>query len=63
MPRNLDANLSAHLADGVIQPALFCQLAFANGPVNAWSGVGSLTWNDTTFLGVGQFGQISAIMT
>lgn len=61
MPRNLDSNLSAHLGDGVIQPAFFLSLEFRTGVVNAWTGVGPITWGGLTFQGVGNFGRISPI--
>jgi len=61
MPRNLDANLTAHLSDEVIQPAIFASLGFSSGTLNVWSGVGPFTANGTTFLGLGNFGEISPI--
>lgn len=42
-----------------VQPALFVQITFVNGPVNVWSGSGSITANGITYLGIGQFGGIS----
>lgn len=61
MPRNLDANLAAHLGDEVIQPAVFASLGFSSGTLNVWSGVGPFTWGGRTFLGLGNFGAISPI--
>lgn len=61
MPRALSTALATLFASGEIFPVIFVQLNFVSGPVNVWSGVGSITWNSTTWSGLGSLGDISAI--
>src|SRR5256885_5594916 len=44
-----------------MRPIVLCQLLFTSGYVYAWSGIGSLSWNGQTWLGVGSYGGISSI--
>ena len=60
MPRNLSSSMLAALSAPVINPALFCEITFANGPVYIWSGIGPVSWNSQTWIGVGSFLNISS---
>jgi hypothetical protein len=42
-------------------PALFIQAQFNTGTVYIWTGIGSLSWNGHTWVGVGTLASISAI--
>ena len=61
MSRELDPNLAAGLSSGEIQPFFLAQLSFKSQMVYAWTGVGNLTWNNQTFVGVGSVGKIGTI--
>lgn len=61
MPRNLTAALLAEFQAKNLRPAIFVQIQFTSGISYIWSGVGSVQWNGQTWLGVGAFGNISAI--
>lgn len=51
----------AALGSTQLFPAIFVEANFASGPVYLWSGIGSITWNGHTWLGVGSLGGVSAI--
>ena len=53
MPRITDGPTLAALAAGDVQPALFVQLTFSTATVYIWSGVGNLSWNGQTWIGLG----------
>jgi hypothetical protein len=53
MPRDLDSSIVAALQADSLQMAIFCTLTFASGVVNIWSGLGEITWQDTTWTGLG----------
>lgn len=61
MPRDVTSDMIAALSANLIRPALFVSCAFKNEVVYAWSGIGSITWNSHTWLGVGSLGSISSI--
>jgi hypothetical protein len=61
MPRSLDTNMEAALQLGLICPAILAVLTFRSSTQYVWSGVGPLTWNAMTFLGVGSLGKLGAI--
>lgn len=61
MARNLTAAQLAEITAQNLRPALFVSLAFTSGTVYLWSGVGSISWNGQTWLGVGDLGQVSPI--
>jgi hypothetical protein len=61
MPRPMSPAMLTGLTQGLLQPALFVSIAFANETLYIWSGIGSITWNGETWLGVGNLGGISMI--
>jgi hypothetical protein len=62
MPRTLTSSAIAQLKATKVRPAFFVSMAFANETVYAWTGVGSLSWDGHTWLGVGILGEVSAIV-
>lgn len=59
--RSLTPDTIAQLTSSVIRPIFLVSLAFANETVYVWSGVGTLSWNGQSWLGIGDLGKISAI--
>jgi hypothetical protein len=62
MPRDLSAGMLAPLTGNQIVPAFLAQIQFHSESVFVWTGVGNLAFNGNTYLGVGDFGQISPIV-
>jgi len=61
MTRNISTiNKDATNAD-VVRPIWFAELLYDSGTVRAHNGVGTIVWGGNTFLGVGNFGNISDI--
>jgi hypothetical protein len=61
MSRNLTAAQLVEINAQNMRPVVFCQLQFTSGIVYLWSGIGSISWNGQTWLGVGTYGNISSI--
>ena len=61
MPRSMTLAMASALAQPVLRPAIFVQINFLTGPVYIWSGLGSISWNSQTWLGVGTLGGISMV--
>ena len=61
MSRNLTAGTKAAFTAGRVIAALFVEAHFATGIVRLWSGLGPITWNGLTWLGVGSLGTVSAL--
>lgn len=59
MPRNLTAGTLAQLTQGRVYPAFFAEIDFASGPVYLWSGIGTVSWNAQSWIGVGTLGKIA----
>jgi hypothetical protein len=55
MPRPLSPALLTALSAPILNPALFVQAQFSDETVYMWSGVGSVTWNGHTWIGLGGF--------
>jgi hypothetical protein len=53
MPRNLTTEMVTALTATILYPAVFVNLTFSTGPVYVWSGAGSVSWNSSTWLGLG----------
>ena len=51
----------AALEAPLLRPAYLVSMQFASSTVNAWTGKGTLTWNGTSFAGVGQMGEVALI--
>jgi hypothetical protein len=45
----------------VVRPVLLALFDFAGGAVRVWSGMGDLTWDGRTWIGVGTFGEVGPI--
>jgi len=60
MSRNITSGMATQVTAGALSPILLCELNFLSGYVRAWTGYGSLTWNGNTYLGIGDFGAVSA---
>jgi hypothetical protein len=56
--RDLTPGMAAEVVKNFLRPVLFCYIEFLSGPVYLWSGVGSISWNGQTWMGVGKFGAI-----
>ena len=61
MTRTLHADTTAELATEDLRDALLIDLAFADGTVRFWSGIGDLVWSGDTFTGTGSLGEVSKI--
>lgn len=62
MPRpDATPEFIAAIQSGYVRPAIFVEIHFVSGPAYVWTGVGSITWDGKTWLGVGQFGSLSTI--
>lgn len=56
MSRGLSSENSTAAGERVVRPVIFCDLDFADGAVRVHNGIGSITWDSKTWLGVGSFG-------
>ena len=61
MPRLMSTAMATAICAPVLRPAILCSLQFADNTLYMWSGLGPITWNGMTFIGVGTLGSISAI--
>lgn len=61
MPRAMSTAMLAAINASELFPAIFVEATFATGPVYVWSGMGSITWNAQTWVGIGSLGSISTI--
>lgn len=53
MPRAMSSGMLAALESAYLQPAVFVQMQFATATVYIWSGVGTISWNGHTWVGLG----------
>lgn len=60
MSRGLSTINSAETAARVVRPVVFCELAL-DDPIRVHSGIGPLTWSESTWSGIGEFGGMSSI--
>lgn len=60
MSRELSTTNSAECEARVVRPVLLCELMLST-PIRVHSGLGSLTWDSKTWLGVGNLGGVSEI--
>jgi hypothetical protein len=60
-------DVSEEMVDALAEPQLtalpIVHLDFANDPVYAWGGIGDLGWNNETWLGIGNLGEIGTIQS
>jgi hypothetical protein len=61
MPRLLTTAMQTALCQPVLRCALLASLQFADNTIYVWSGLGPITWNGNTYIGVGSLGSISTI--
>lgn len=59
MARDLPSGMSAAIAAGTVQVAVFCEMEWPSATVRAWTGVGPFVWGGNTFTGVGDVGGIT----
>lgn len=61
MARTLTSQQITEITAQNLRPVLFMQALFTSGYIYLWTGIGSISWNGQTWLGVGSFATISAI--
>jgi len=61
MPRVMTTAMATALCAQVLRPALLCAMTFASGTVYVWTGLGSITWDSMTFIGIGDLGEVSTV--
>jgi hypothetical protein len=59
MSRTLTAGVVTQTASQTVRLALFAELLFDSGAVRAWTGTANITWNGSTWYGIGTYGGIS----
>jgi len=60
--RNLTSAFKTAIGSQEVLIGAIVEIDYPDNPVRAWSGVGELEWDGKTWTGVGDVGQISAIM-
>lgn len=61
MSRDLTAGALAQIAATELQPILLFRAEFQSGTIYIWNGIGNLSWNSQTWIGVGTFMSFSDI--
>jgi hypothetical protein len=61
MSRDMTSDVLTAITSSILRPALLVQATFASETIYFWSGLGSLAWNDRTWIGIGSLGSISTI--
>ena len=61
MPRDISSPMLAQLTTNAISPCFLASIAFKSQTVYCRTGAGSLVYGGNTYLGVGDFGKLSAI--
>lgn len=56
--RDLTTLMAAEVDKAALKPVIFVYAEFQSGPIYVWSGVGSISWNGQTWMGVGKFGSV-----
>src|SRR4051794_28947023 len=59
--RDITAEVQATLESAETRPAVFVEAYFATGPINVWSGLGSVVWDGKTWTGLGSLGSIGTV--
>jgi len=54
--RNLDSGTIAAISASTVLPAIFLYGLFSDGAVYVWSGIGNISWNGQTWIGLGMPG-------
>lgn len=61
MPRPMTTAYATAVVASVLKVAVFVKQQFVSGTIYVWSGIGPITWNGQTWLGLGNLGKISMI--
>lgn len=61
MSRELTQAMETAAAEPVARPIVFVEMHFSGATSHVWSGLGTLRWNGIDWLGLGNFGRISAM--
>jgi hypothetical protein len=61
MARDLTDDFKVEIEGKLVRPIIFVFLDFVDDPVYIWSGVGTVSWNGHSWLGVGNLGGVSAV--
>lgn len=61
MARALSSAMQTAIAASPVRPVLLIEQAFRSGTAYLWTGVGSLSWNSQTWLGVGDLISVSEL--
>jgi hypothetical protein len=61
MARDLTADFKVEIEGKLVRPIVFVFLDFVADPIYVWSGVGTVSWNGHSWLGVGNLGGVSAV--
>lgn len=61
MARALTSAMQAAIAASVVRPVLLIEQAFRSGTAYIWTGIGPLSWNSQTWLGVGDLLSVSEL--
>lgn len=57
----MSSPMLAALTASALRPAIFVEATFATETLRIWSGVGSISWNGHSWIGVGSLGGIATI--
>lgn len=61
MSRDLGTENTAQVIADTVRPIVLCEIAFQDGYVRTHSGIGTISWDSKSWLGVGDFGGVSDI--
>lgn len=61
MARDLGAALISEIQAGTVRPVLLFEGVYSSGTLNAWTGVGTLSWDSKSWIGTGALGTVSVI--
>lgn len=59
--RNISSGVLAELSAGRCRPFYLAEIQFTSGVSRMWTGIGNITWNSQTWIGLGSLAQVSAI--
>ena len=61
MSRALTADMITAIIASSVSPIFLASIGTLGGTIYVWSGVGSITWNGNVYLGVSNFGGVTAV--
>lgn len=61
MPRSMSAGMLAAFQANQLNPAIFIQAQFKTGIVYLWSGLGTISWNSQSWIGIGSLISVSVV--